>query len=88
MPYVKQERRRVLDPNINGLISRCTSGGDITYCIYRLLVGLVTQQKNGEGLKYNYLAGLLGCVTSAREEFYRRIVVPYEDNKIIENGDV
>ena len=88
MPYIVKQKRKKLDSWVNGLIDRCSCAGDITYCIYRLLIGLVARQKKYGGLKYNYLAGLLGCVTSAREEFYRRIVVPYEDAKIEENGDV
>lgn len=34
---------------------------------------------------YNEIVGVLEC---AKQEFYRRAVSPYEDKKIIENGDV
>ena len=34
---------------------------------------------------YNEIIGVLECV---KQEFYRRMVAPYEDKKCEENGDV
>ena len=34
---------------------------------------------------YNRAMGVFDC---AAREFYRRVVAPYEDKKIMENGDV
>lgn len=31
---------------------------------------------------------LVGCIGCVKEEFYRRVVTPYEDRKMKENGDV
>jgi hypothetical protein len=42
------------------------------------------------GTDYNYqrLNDALGALEGAKLEFYRRVVVPYEDWKMTENGDV
>lgn len=38
--------------------------------------------------KYQGINDVIGALEGAKLEFYRRVVVPYEDKKIIENGDV
>lgn len=44
--------------------------------------------KNVYPKKYFHLNRALGVLTAIREEFYRKVVAPYEDTKIAENGDV
>jgi hypothetical protein len=39
-------------------------------------------------LSYRILNNAVGAAESAKTEFQRRIVGPYEDSKIAENGDV
>lgn len=58
--------------------------GDLNYHITRLLCRYVTEQ----GLSYRTLNDVVGALECAKQEFYRRVVIPYEDHKIIENGDV
>lgn len=38
--------------------------------------------------KYQTINDIMGALEGAKLEFYRRIAVPYEDKKIVENGDV
>jgi hypothetical protein len=40
------------------------------------------------GLSYQHINDVLGALEGAKQEFYRRVAVPYEDGKIAENGDV
>jgi hypothetical protein len=40
------------------------------------------------GLSYQTINDIVGALEGAKLEFYRRVAVPYEDKKIIENGDV
>jgi Mg/Co/Ni transporter MgtE len=40
------------------------------------------------GRKYWVLALVCGVLVTMIFEFYRRVVAPYEDEKVIENGDV
>ena len=55
--------------------------GQLNYAITNLL--LATQPKTYA--HYNELVGLLECV---KLEFYRRAVAAYEEQKILDNGDV
>ena len=40
------------------------------------------------GLDYAALAEAVGVIETAKLELYRRVAAPYEDDKIVENGDV
>ena len=40
------------------------------------------------GLKYSVLNAAIGALECAKLELYRRVIAPYEDKKIKENGDV
>ena len=40
------------------------------------------------GCYYTHLNSVMGVLESAKLEFYRRVVAPYEDKKIEENGDI
>jgi hypothetical protein len=37
---------------------------------------------------YNKIAMITGVLENIKQEFYRRIAAPYEDTKIIQNGDI
>ena len=39
-------------------------------------------------LRYFYLNRAMGVLECIKQEFYRRVAAPYEDIKIVENGDV
>lgn len=81
MPYVRQDRREILEPLLAELSSAIQSPGDFNYVITRLLV-----RECPDGYAdYNALIGVLEC---AKLEYYRRAVAVYEDQKIRENGDV
>ena len=40
------------------------------------------------GLSYQTINDILGALEGAKAEFYRRVAVPYEGDKIVANGDV
>lgn len=40
------------------------------------------------GLNYQSINDVIGALEGAKLEFYRRVVVPFEDGKIQTNGDV
>lgn len=85
MPYIKPYQRDILEPFVDELAQRCSTSGDFTYVIYALAKTMVKYQ---HGRDYDYLSKIIGCMECAKTEFYRRIVAPYEDQKIKENGDV
>jgi hypothetical protein len=53
-----------------------------------LLTRLIMRYANVQGLKYKTINDILGALEGAKMEFYRRVVVKYEDSKREENGDV
>lgn len=78
MPYITQDRRTALvwDDKL--------SIGDVNFLITNQLQEYLEQ----EGLSYKTLNEIIGVLECAKQEFYRRVVVPYEDKKKEENGDV
>lgn len=76
MPYINQKDK----DNFANL----SSPGKLNYVISSYLDEYL--QKNG--LNYSNLNAAIGVLECAKLELYRRIVVPYEDKKLQENGDV
>jgi hypothetical protein len=60
------------------------SGGELNYLITTLIQEYILR----EGLSYATLNEVIGVLECAKLELYRRVVTPYEDSKIQENGDV
>lgn len=89
MPYIKKDDRSRLDPCIETMISSIKNDndlhkilGDINYCFSRVCSGVM-----GE-VSYSKVAMITGVLENIKQEFYRRVAGPYEDKKIIENGDI
>lgn len=82
MPYIKQERREVLEPALAGVEPK--DQGELNYAITVICQTYLKQQ----GLRYRSLNDVIGALECAKLEMYRRVAVPYENSKILENGDV
>jgi hypothetical protein len=79
MPYIEPARREtVLDT------SGPSTAGELNFC-FSLLAGLYVET---QGLSYQTINDIVGALEGAKMEFYRRIAVPYEEQKLKENGDV
>ena len=61
-----------------------TTSGELNYYLTRLCEEYWTCF----GPNYATINDIVGALEGAKLEFYRRIAVPYEDKKILENGDV
>lgn len=88
MPYIKPYYRSLYDDEIERL-NRVLSGqenvaGDLNYVITSLVNAFI-QRRGGNYQAHNAAIGVLECV---KLELYRRRTAPYEDIKIVENGDV
>lgn len=96
MPYVKEEDREELDICIDQL-TNCIRDikhslnnphdfsiylGRINYCFSRIVSGLMGQPS------YTKVAMITGVLENIKQEFYRRVAVPYEELKIQQNGDI
>lgn len=88
MPYIKQYDRKVWESaGLKSLMdvvnnSGCTPG-DLNF----LMTSLAAAYVASNGLNYTHLNDVVGVFESAKTEFQRRVVAPYEDTKIKENGD-
>jgi hypothetical protein len=77
MPYINQEARNRLK------FDKPRYAGELNYLITTLLMDYYNQ-----GPSYQTINDIIGALEGAKMEFYRRVVVPYEDKKIKDNGDV
>ena len=87
MSYIKKEQRPTIDQLINPLIEHLKSlpledqDGSLNYAVTKIVKHLYP-------LKYFHLNRALGVLTAITQELYRKVIGPYEDTKISENGDV
>ncbi len=79
MPYVTQSRRNTNTPP--------EVAGDLHYDIARLIDAYLFARP-GKPFNYQACNDVIGVLACAQAEVYRRIIGPYEDTKIEENGDV
>lgn len=77
MPYIEPKDR------IAAAVAPLTAG-ELNYAITKLVIGFV----RAKGLSYQTISDALGALDGAKAEFYRRVAVPYENMKIVANGDV
>ena len=91
MPYTKQEFRSWLNGNIIGIINTLNNklnhdnfNGDLAYIITKIIVEYLKDKE----YSFILLNGIVGVLDNTKDEFKRRILIPYEISKIIENGDV
>ncbi|MGC9157002.1 MAG: DUF6899 family protein [Candidatus Micrarchaeia archaeon] len=87
MPYIKKDKRQEIDKLLEPLIGLLKSAeteevdGELNYVVTKLLWSLYSPRY------FNYNRAI-GVLESVKQEFYRRKVAPYEDEKIRENGDI
>jgi hypothetical protein len=84
MPYIKPEQRVDIDVIVEHLSHFIKDAGTMNYAVSRLS-HLYLKDK---GLRYANLNELIGALECIKQELYRKIAAPYEDEKIFENGVV
>jgi len=84
MPYIKPEKRPQYDAAIEDIASKVECGGDMNY-VFTKIAQLYVKKK---GLNYQNVSDVVSSLENCKLEFYRRLIGPYEDTKIVENGDV
>ena len=88
MPYIARKDRAQYQEILSSLADmipqdRMQRPGHINY-----IVSLLIEKVYGKELRYadhNEVVGVLNCIAL---EFYRRKTAPYEDLKIVEEGDL
>jgi hypothetical protein len=96
MPYINQEERQELDSAIASIVNSIKNNntslnnphdlknylGRLNYCFSRIATGVMGD------VSYSKIAMITGVLENVKQEFYRRLASTYEDQKIIENGDI
>lgn len=80
MPYINKLAREALDRGVRPALEP----GELNYKITQV----INQYLDSSVANYTTYNAVVGALESAKLEFYRRVVSPYEDKKIKENGDV
>lgn len=82
MPYIQKERRPDCDLVVDVMKEiKVAANGDLNYILYKFCKEWIKPSYNNYK---NFCGELRQCAT----EIERRILGPYEDEKIVENGDV
>jgi hypothetical protein len=88
MPYISKEDRIPLDPIVD-IATRVLerkpldeSLGDLNYVFSRILAGAIGKTS------YRKIAMATGVLENVKQELYRRLATPYEEEKIAQNGDI
>ena len=84
MPYLNERRREDFEPALTNMTLNVTHPGDLNYIIN--VLGRELARTLGDN--YNAHNDVIGAMECAKQEYYRRVVAPYEDIKIEQNGDV
>ena len=79
MPYLEQGVRASLE---QGRVPG--EAGELNYLVTRLCDAFLMKT----GLSYKNINQAIGAVECAKLELYRRVASPYEDKKLIANGEV
>jgi len=77
MPYILKERRNAV------LRDGPDNSGELNYALTLVIRSYL--QRHGK--RYATMNDIVGALDSCKAEFQRRVVAPYEDTKIKENGD-
>lgn len=81
MPYIREDMREFFERGLAKLSPM--TPGELNYCITKLC----DQYMSGH-VDYKLLNEIIGVLECVKQEFYRRVCVPYEDKQMSQNGDV
>ena len=79
MPYIPPNRRHALDS-----FEAPETAGELNFLITMYLLDYIACK----GESYQIYCEIEGVLNHISKELYRRLVEPYEDKKIKQNGDV
>ena len=95
MPYITQDKREIIDMAVDHLHTVLVDlqtddelnnmEGNINYAFTRLLMMVYGDRNSTRYSQINDAIGVLECI---KQEYYRKVAAPYEDQKAFENGEV
>jgi len=86
MPYIVSQDRAPLEIALSPVLEKNLSAGELAFVLTRIVITYIC--KSGAKLSYAALAMAVGIMVLTTFEVIRRVVVPYEDTKRKENGEV
>lgn len=85
MPYIEKKDRDGLQYDSSECSRRDPVGpGELNYS----LTTTINTYLHSKPLSYQVINDIVGALEGAKLEFYRRVAVPYENEKKDKNGDV
>jgi len=78
MPYIKDEDKTKV------ALDGAGTPGELNYSFTTIALDYLERK----GKNYTHINDVLGALEGCKLELYRRVVVPYENGKLEENGDV
>jgi len=89
MPYINSKDRLKYEHHLMSIKAGLTNHeeipvGELNYIISAMVADLL----ENFGLNYSNGNKLMGVLECAKLELYRRVLAPYENQKVIDNGDV
>jgi len=82
MPYITKDQRA--EVRIDYRDRMPNDAGELNYTLTIVCLDYLSNK----GERYATMNDVVGALESCKLEMYRRLVSPYEDKKIEENGDV
>lgn len=87
MPYIKKNAREVFDNHIASITQCLTfngevNDGEVNYVISKILDACYNKPS------YTTMSNAIKALECAKLEWYRKVMAPYEDEKLKENGPV
>ena len=94
MPYIPKEARKKYNELLMPLVHLLADtkdndelSGDMNYVLF-CLAGCLCEPGHGGHRSYARMSVVASALNEAEKEFRRRVMVPYECEKIDKNGDV
>lgn len=85
MPYLNEHDRKFVEHVVTQItMADIDTPGKLNY----LITTLIVQAMKNKAVNYTLLNGIYGAVTLAAQEFWVRVIQPYEMDKRIDNGDI
>jgi len=84
MPYIKKEKRPVLDEIVDDAEYDLVPDGRLNYMLFKLML----RRRKIEGESYNFYKNYCAELRACAAEIERRYMNKYENQKINLNGDV
>jgi hypothetical protein len=83
MPYIKKANRINFNKYLDK-VPNTINKGDLNYCVTQLAL----QHIKNHGKSYTNISEAASALVDAADEIKRRLLGPYENQKIKENGDL